>query len=166
MSEPFLGEVKMFGFPFAPTGWAACDGQVMSIPQNQALFALIGTAYGGNGVSTFNLPDLRGRVAVHMGNAIQRGNAGGEETHTLTITEMPLHQHIVKGSSAPPNQSSPSGNNWAAAPENVFTKQPSDGQLNPAAIGVAGESQGHPNLQPYLAVNYCIALQGIWPSRN
>lgn len=166
MAEPFLAEIRLFGFGIVPQGWLPCDGQIMNINQNQALFSLLGTTYGGNGQTTFALPDLRGRAPVGLGNGITLGKSAGEENHTLVATEMPMHTHIVSGSSATGDKPVPTGNTWATRAENPFSTLAPNGTLNPAAIGMTGESTGHPNMQPYLTVQYCIAIQGIYPSRN
>lgn len=166
MSEPFLAEIRLFGFGIVPQGWLPCDGQIMAINQNQALFSLLGTTYGGNGQTTFALPDLRGRAPVGVGNGVTLGRSAGEENHTLTATEMPAHVHVAMGSSATGDQSSPAGNAWATRAENPFSTQAPSATLNAAAIGTAGESTAHPNMQPYLTLQYCIAIQGIYPSRN
>jgi microcystin-dependent protein len=171
MSEPFLGEIRLFGFNFAPKGWAMCNGQLLSINQNQALFSLLGNMYGGDGQSTFALPDLRGRVAMHLNtdnpNLSPRfqGESAGEETHTLTVPEIPSHSHLLNASSNEANTILPSNNVWAA------TGQPSYHQsvntaMAAAALQPTGEGLAQNNLQPYLVLNYCIALQGIFPSRD
>jgi microcystin-dependent protein len=176
MAEPFIGEIKMFGGNFAPQGYAFCNGQLLSIAQNTALFSLLGTTYGGDGVSTFGLPDLRGRVPVSQGqgpglSVYQLGQSGGEENHTLVIGELAAHAHTVTvspGCSAEdPTTGAPTGAVPAALPTNAYTSPataamaPASGTANPA-----GSSLPHNNLQPYLAINFIIALQGIYPSRN
>jgi microcystin-dependent protein len=165
MAEPFLGEVRMFGFAQAPKGWALCNGQLLPINQNQALFALLGTNFGGNGQTTFGLPDLRGRAPVHVG-----GNAGdvngvktGEEAHTLTIQEMPTHPHFASASTTNADQPIPS---ILARTNNAYTGAANLTSLIPASISNAGGSQAHENMQPYLVLSFCIALQGIFPSQN
>lgn len=164
MSEPFLGEIRPFAFPFAPRGWAACDGQIMNIAQNQALFSIMGTTYGGNGSTTFGLPDLRGRVPISWNSAYPLGRAAGEQNHTIISGELPGHTHQVMGSTNTPTVSSPAGNVWATQDKTYFAS--GDTAMSSAAISTAGEGQGHPNMQPYLPVNFCIALEGIYPSRN
>lgn len=166
MSTPFLAEIRMVAFTFAPKGWALCNGQVLPINQNQALFSLLGTTYGGNGQTTFALPDLRGRSPAHPGTEIQLGQVGGEENHTLTSAEMPAHIHGVKGDAADASAVSPAGNIWASSSSNPFSTSAPDTALQQASVSAAGSSQPHPNQQPYLAVNFVIALQGIFPSRN
>lgn len=166
MSEQFVGEIRMFGLNYAPRGWALCNGQLLAINQNQALFALLGTTYGGNGVTTFALPDLRGRVPVHVGNGIVLGQSAGEENHTLTQPEIPVHTHLISGSGATVSEASPAGSIWAASVENPYKASAPDTTMNAASMGAAGGSQPHSNMQPYLTINYCIALEGIFPSRN
>lgn len=175
MSTPFVGQISLFGFPFAPSGWAQCNGQLMAISQNQALFALIGTTYGGNGVQTFGLPDLRGRVPLHYGNGpglspYVIGQVAGVEQVALTQANLPAHSHsaalnVAAGTrGAVPAASNYLETNTTVPPSPAPTLVP----LNPAGItvGLTGSNQSFPILQPYLAVNYCIALQGIFPSRN
>ena len=164
MAEPFLAEIRLFSFSFAPTGWAMCNGQLMSISQNQALFSLLGTTYGGDGRSNFALPNLQGCVHVHVGNSIVLGQSGGESAHTLTSSEMPAHTHVPVGSSTPANQGVPTGNLWAAG--NAAYYPAANTTMNPAGILSAGSGQSHPNLSPCLTLNFCIALSGIFPSRN
>jgi microcystin-dependent protein len=173
MSTPFLGEIRMFAFNFPPKSWAQCDGQLLPISQNTALFSLLGTFYGGNGTTTFQLPDLRSRVAMSFDNAGNHplGELGGAENHSLLVTEMPAHNHTVRCSSAGDNSgtpTSPVGNFWTRdlngnAP---YANSGASGAMHPSAVGLAGGSQPHSNLQPLLVVNFCIALGGIFPSRN
>ncbi|HEX3152295.1 MAG TPA: tail fiber protein [Gemmataceae bacterium] len=168
MSSPFIGEVRMVGFNYPPKGWAFCDGQSLSIQQNAALFSILGTTYGGNGTTTFNLPDLRGRVAVHPGNNIALGQVGGEATHTLNIGEMAAHSHALMGGVAPQDNNRAPANNYlgSSTATSLYAATTDGSSLNPATIGVSGQSQPHANMQPYLAVPFCIALVGIFPSRN
>ena len=175
MSTPFLGQVKIVGFDFAPKGWAFCNGQLMAINQNQALFALLGTTYGGNGQTTFALPDLQGRAPVHVnvsGPGFPLGDRAGEETHTLLLNELPAHSHQALGTVNQGTAMTPAGNVLAEKPrrgKNVYASSPSvnDVQpLDPGAVSVAGGNQPHENLQPSLVLNFVIALQGIFPSRN
>ena len=171
MSEPFLAEVKMVGFTFAPRGWALCDGQLLPINQHQSLYALLGTIYGGDGRTTFGLPDLRGRTPVHPGSGVNQGQKGGEENHTLSTAEMPQHTHSSSASTATGNQgsdTSPTGNVLAsqARRELPIYAQPSSLTALSPAVTNAGGGQSHENMQPFLAVNFCIALQGLFPSRN
>ena len=167
MSEPFIGEIRPFSFGFAPRGWATCDGQLVPISQNSALFALLGTMYGGDGRTTFGLPDLRGRAAMHVASAHPQGQAGGTETVALTSTQMPLHNHAAMASAAPGTQASPAGKFWAQdSSGNVTFSSAGNAPLAAGAIAPQGAGQPHPNLQPYLTVSYCIALQGIFPTRD
>jgi microcystin-dependent protein len=165
MSEPFVGEVRLMAFDFAPKGWAKCDGQLLSINQNQAIFALMGTNYGGNGQTTFGLPNLRGRVPIHMGPSNQLSTVGGEEAHTLSVSEMPAHVHPLTASSDGADQVLPNGtllgafNNGYRGASNLVA-------IQPATIGNAGGSQAHENRQPFLVLNYCVALSGFFPTRN
>ena len=174
MAEPFIGQIIQAGFNFAPRGYAWCDGQLQSIAQNTALFSLLGTTFGGDGRVTFGLPDLRGRVAIHQGqgpglsNRVM-GEASGEENHTLINSEMPQHTHLLAASNVSGALGTPNGNFLAASSSNqTATYRPtSDGStLNPQSIGLAGGNQPHNNMQPYLVINFCIALVGIFPSRN
>jgi len=165
MSEPFLGEIRCFAFNFAPLGWAMCNGDTMSIAQNTALFSLLGTTYGGNGQSTFALPDLRGRVGMHLGQGPgltnrNEGESAGEEIHTLLTTEIPAHTHGIAAAAAQ-TTNRPAG--AVAARGGVYASAGDGTQMQPT--GQSGGSQPHNNLQPYLVLNYCIALQGIFPSR-
>lgn len=172
MSEPFLAEIRIVGFNFAPRGWAFCDGQVLPINQNQALFSLLGTMYGGDGRTTFALPDLRGRVPMHLGSsngggAIQQGQKSGQESITLATAEMPQHNHVMQASSSDGN--STNVGNALLARENggiYLASAASPVQIQAGMIANAGGSQAHENMQPYLALNFCIALQGLFPSRN
>jgi microcystin-dependent protein len=177
MSDPFIAEIRMFAGNFAPRGWAFCQGQILSIAQNTALFSLLGTTYGGNGQTTFALPDLRGRVPVGTGQgpglpSVNLGEQAGAPTHTLTNTEMPAHNHPAQtaGINAPGTASSPGGNTWATstARDNVYTSGTPSAPMaaGSVSVGIAGGSQPHNNMQPYLGMNYIIALEGIYPSRN
>jgi microcystin-dependent protein len=164
MAEPFLSEIRLFSFNFAPKGWALCDGQLLPINQNQALFSLLGTTYGGNGTTNFALPNLQGRVPIHQGNSFTLGEAGGESVHTLIVNEMPDHTHGVKASSNPAGTSDPAGAFWAQAALLAYSSKSNVG-MAPQAIANAGGSQPHENMPPYLVINFCIALQGIFPSQ-
>lgn len=166
MAEPYLGEIHLFAFNFAPKGYAICDGSILPIQQYTALYSLLGTTYGGNGQTTFALPDLRGRVPVHPnGSTIALGSSAGEEAHTLTQAEMPAHTHLPMGSSTTANVPSPVGAAWAGSPAKPYANS-ANVQMNPSALGTAGQSQAHSNMQPFLTLNFCIALQGIYPSRS
>lgn len=171
MSEAFLGEVRIFSFAFAPKNWAQCNGQLLAIQQNQALFSLLGTMYGGNGVTTFSLPDLRGMVTLGFGNnqfgPWTQGQTGGEFNHTLSQNEMPSHNHIVTASNAAGSQYSPQGNLSAQDPggTTMYGSTPNT-TLAPGAIATAGGSQPHQNMMPCNTLNFCMALSGIFPSRN
>jgi microcystin-dependent protein len=171
MSEPFLAEVRILGFNFAPRGWATCDGQILPINQNQSLYSLLGTIYGGDGRTSFALPDLRGRTPLHFDAAHSQGIKGGQEVHVLSENEMPAHTHGLQASGAAATQPGPSGNLLAtpsAAIGAVYstTAQTQDVSLGGSAIANAGGGQGHQNMQPSLVLNFCIAIQGLFPSRN
>jgi len=172
MSEPFIGEIRMFANNYAPRGWMFCEGQILPINQNQALFSLLGNVYGGNGTTTFALPDLRGRVPIHVASNIPLGTSQGEAAHTLTQNEMPQHTHQVSASSASATSLVPVNNTWAVGADEsgnqlpLFEPASTLVQMNAGAIGAAGSSQPHDNMQPYLATNFAIAIQGIFPSRN
>jgi microcystin-dependent protein len=165
MSSPYLGEIRIFSFNFAPRGWAMCNGQLLAINQNQALFAILGTTYGGNGQTNFALPNLQGRMPVHVGGGISLGQVGGEAAHTLNVSEMPAHTHQVNGSSTLANLGNPTGNLWATG-NAAYNPGPPNTTMNLACIPTAGGSQPHDNMSPYLVLNICIALQGIFPSQN
>ena len=174
MAEPFIGQIIQVGFDFAPRGYAFCSGQQLSIAQNTALFSLLGTQFGGNGQTTFGLPDLRGRVAIHQGtgpglSSYTMGQASGTENVTLLSTQMPAHNHLMSTTNVAGAVPTPGGNFVAPSSDSALSsfRPTSDGStLNPQAIGLAGGNQPHPNMQPYLVINFCIALQGIFPSRN
>ena len=166
MSQPFLAEINIISWNFAPQGWAFCNGQFLPINQNQALFSILGTTYGGNGQTTFALPDFRDRVPFHVGNGHTLGERAGEEAHTLTVNEMPQHLHQVTGSNANTGLVvTPAGNTWSTSTQNPFETSQNN-VMNPGTIANTGGSQPHLNLQPYLVLNFIIALQGIFPSRN
>src|SRR5215471_21069671 len=166
MSEPFIGQIQAFGFNFAPTGWATCDGQILSIAQNTALFSLLGTMYGGNGQTTFALPDLRGRVPIHQGQGpglspYVMGEASGTESVTLLTTQIPQHNHSVAASSVAADQASPDGALWASPVDSTgnggagYTKTGANVTMAQNATGIAGGNQPHANIQPYLCINFC-----------
>lgn len=168
MSTPFLGELKIISWNFAPKGWALCNGQFLPINQNQALFSILGTTYGGNGQTTFALPDLRGRVPQHQGQGFTLGQAMGQEFHTLTTSEMPQHIHFEQGSGTAADTPLEPGNILSRCTQgNIYRDQMTNlVTLNPATVSNVGGSQPHENRQPYLVLNVIIALQGIFPSRN
>ena len=167
-SEPFIGEIMMFGFNFAPRGWALCDGQLLPIPQNTALFSLLGTTYGGDGRTTFGLPDMRGRVAIHKGTgpgltSRSMGQKGG--TERISLSQMPSHTHSVNAQSGNGNEDVPTGNVWAKkSRDNDYSNAAPNVFMSSDAISPAGGNDGH--MPPFLVVNHCIALMGIFPSRN
>ena len=165
MSTPYLSEIKIMSFPFAPKGWALCNGQLLPINQNQALFSLLGTTYGGDGRTTFGLPNLQGRVPNHVGQGFTLGQLGGEQAHVLTIGEAPMHTHNAVGSSDNSDSPIPTGNYLGAA-NNFYGPLANPTSLQSATIGNTGGSQPHENMQPYLVLSFCIALQGIFPSQN
>jgi microcystin-dependent protein len=165
MSEPFLAEIKMMSFNFPPRGWALCNGQLLPINQNQALFSLLGTTYGGNGQTNFALPNLQGRVPMHMGSGHSLGEVAGEQSHTLSISEMPQHQHIFQGTTNNADNAAVTGNLMATS-ANLYTAAANLTTLVPGTVANAGGSQPHENMQPYTVISFCIALQGIFPSQN
>jgi microcystin-dependent protein len=167
MGTPYLAEIRAVSFNFPPRGWAFCNGQLLPINQNTALFALLGTTYGGDGQTNFGLPNLQGRVPMHFGNGITQGQRGGEQEHTLSVTELPAHSHTVGAMTAAASLPSPAGARHAATSTTNFA--PAGGTaapLDPSAFLAAGGGQPHDNMQPYLVINFVIALQGIFPSRN
>ncbi len=165
-ADPFLSEIRIFSFNYAPRSWALCNGQFLPINQNQALFSLLGTTYGGNGQTTFALPDLRGRVPMHTGQGFVLGQKGGEEAHTLTSNEMPVHSHQTKGSANSPTVTAPTNNFWASNTGFTPYGPVADTAMSAQSIGNTGGSQPHENRSPFLTLNFCIALTGIFPSPN
>ena len=165
MAEPFLSEIRIMSFVFPPKGWALCNGQTLPINQNQALFSLLGTTYGGNGQTTFALPNLRGQVPIHFGNGHVLGESAGQEAHTITQSEMPAHNHTVNTTSGNASQVAPGGAQFASA-LNVYRGLDQLTTMTPASLSNVGGSQPHENRQPYLVLSFCIALQGIFPSQN
>jgi len=165
--EPYIGEIRMFAGNFAPVDWMFCEGQLLAISQNDALFQLLGTTYGGDGQTSFALPDLRGRIPVHQGNGLVSGEAGGQEEVVLTVGQMPAHGHPFLGASATGDQVSPA-NNLPADSFNItpYINAAPDGNMSPSAIASSGGSQPHTNVQPYLCVNFIISLSGIFPSQS
>jgi microcystin-dependent protein len=166
VADPFVGEIRMFGGNFAPRGWAFCDGSVLPISQNEALFSLIGTTYGGDGQSTFNLPDLRGRLPIHQGGGFVIGQSAGTEAVTLTLNQIPQHTHAVSARTSA-TAGSPSGAVYGGnTTTTIYTANPPSAQMNAAMVGIGGGSQPHDNMMPYGVVSFIIALEGIYPSRN
>jgi microcystin-dependent protein len=165
VSDPFLGEIKVCSFAFAPRGWAFCNGQLLPINQNQALYSLLGTTYGGDGRTTFALPDLRGRTPLHTGDGLTLGEKAGEQTVTLSVAQTPVHTHLVTASSNPADQDLPAGNVPAVTGENLYSSTASTLMAATAVTSVGG-NQAHDNMSPYLVLNFIIALTGIFPSRN
>lgn len=168
MAEPYLGEIRIMSFGFAPKGWALCNGQELQINQNQALYSLLGTTYGGDGQTSFALPDLRGRVPIHVGNGHSLGELGGEPAHTLSIDELPSHAHIMQASGEAANRSTPGSAVFARSPAaNIYREQATSlGELSAAAVANTGGSQAHLNMQPFLTLSFCIALQGLFPTQS
>jgi microcystin-dependent protein len=166
MSSPFIGEIRLVGFNFAPLRWAFCDGSLMAISQNATLFSLIGTTYGGDGQNTFKLPDLRSRVPVHMGNGFTEGQTGGAESVTLTLTQLPGHTHPAQCNSTAANSANPSGRFWANWADTQFSDQAPAANMNALAVGNAGGGQPHDNMLPFQVINFIISLTGIFPSKN
>jgi microcystin-dependent protein len=170
VSQPFIGQIGIFGFNFPPRNWAQCDGQLLPIAQNTALFSILGTTYGGNGTTTFGLPDLRGRVPLQQGQGpglsqYNLGQQSGSVEVSLTANQIPAHNHAINASSNPPSQGAVANAVWAQA-ANVPYAASADASMSAAALGNAGGSQPHDNMAPSLALNFCIALQGIFPPRN
>ena len=165
MAEPFLSEIRIMSFNFAPKGWAFCNGQTLPINQNQPLFSLLGTTFGGDGRTTFALPNLQGRSPIHEGAGFTLGQSGGQSSHTVTQQEMPQHIHFWQATSADAN-TPVATNNFLAAANNVYTAAGNLTTLPPGTLGNVGGSQPHNNMQPYLVLSFCIALQGIFPSPN
>jgi len=166
MSEPFLAEVKIVGFNFAPRGWAACDGQLVPISQNQALYSLLGTMYGGDGRTTFGLPDLRGRTPIHVGTGHPQGQRSGSENVGLSVSQIPSHRHAYRATCADASSISPTGTKLAPTAERSYRASGELRAMHPAAVANTGGGQGHNNMQPYLALNFVIALQGLFPPRG
>ncbi len=173
MSNPFLSEIRIMSFGFPPKGWALCDGQLLPINQNQALFSLMGTTYGGDGRVNFALPDLQGRTPMHMGSGHTLGERGGEQAHTLSISEVPTHTHTLSATANAGTQSLPAtlsgGGAFLAGDTIAQPYLPPDNNLvalNPGSVGNIGGSQAHLNMQPFLTLSFCIALQGIFPSQT
>jgi microcystin-dependent protein len=169
MAEPFLSEIRIMSFVFPPKGWALCDGQLLPINQNQALFSLLGTTYGGDGRVNFALPDLRSRVPIHMGSGFSLGQRGGEQGHTLSIAELPQHTHVMNATSAPAVLNTVPGPTSMLAKvtgDLIYTAPANLVAADPTAVANVGGSQAHLNMQPFLVLSFCIALQGIFPSQT
>lgn len=166
MAEPFLSEIRIMSFVFAPKGWALCNGQLLPINQNQGLFSLLGTTFGGDGRVNFALPDLRARTPIHVGSGHTLGERGGEQAHTLSIAELPTHTHITKVTNATQNGIAPTPSTYFAnaSPTELYAGASALGAMNPAMVTNTGGSQAHLNMQPFLVLSFCIALQGIFPS--
>jgi microcystin-dependent protein len=165
MAEPFLSEIRLMSFSFPPNGWALCNGQLLPINQNQALFSLLGTTFGGNGQTNFGLPDLRGQVPIHVGSGHTLGERGGEQAHTLSISELPTHTHVMNGTSTPAETNTATGG-YLAVTSNAYGAPSNLVAMAPAEVGSVGGFQAHLNMQPFLTLSFCIALQGIFPSPN
>lgn len=166
MAEPFLSEIRIMSFVFAPKGWALCNGQLLPINQNQALFSLLGTTFGGDGRVNFALPDLRARTPIHVGSGHTLGERGGEQAHTLSIAEIPTHTHVLNGTSSSGTALIPSGNLLAKSNLPAYTGPSNLVAMSSSAVTNVGGSQAHLNMQPFLTLSFCIALQGIFPSPN
>lgn len=167
MAEPFMGEIRMMSFVFPPQGWALCNGQLLPINQNQALFSLLGTTFGGNGQTNFGLPNLQGRTPIHAGNGHTLGEVGGEQAHTLSISEIPVHVHTATASSNSGSDIVTTGNSLAnSAPNFLYGPSQNLAAMKAATVTNVGGSQAHLNMQPFLTISFCIALQGIFPSQN
>jgi microcystin-dependent protein len=166
MAEPFLSEIRIMSFVFAPKGWALCNGQLLPINQNQALFSFLGTTFGGDGRVNFALPDLRSRTPIHVGQGHTLGEKGGEQAHTLSISEIPTHTHMAHGSSTPAETNTPDNATYLGVVNNTYAPPSNLVALGPSEIGNVGGSQAHLNTQPFLTLSFCIALQGIFPSAS
>ncbi len=170
MSEPFLAQIAIFGFNFPPRGWAQCDGQILPINQNQSLYSLLGTTYGGDGRTTFGLPDLRGRAPIHVGssNSVNHtlGSKAGTETTTLSTAQIPSHTHDLKATNDLATVTDPSNNVLARGGGNFYANFGTAAPMATASVANTGQDQGHSNMQPYLVLSFCIAVQGLFPSRN
>lgn len=164
MAEPFLSEIRIMSFGFAPKGWAFCNGQLLPINQNQGLFSLLGTTFGGDGRVNFGLPDLRGRTPIHVGSGHTLGERGGEQAHTVSIAELPTHAHAMQATTATGDTPVAPGNLLADSPSQLYGPATALTSLHPSSVTNTGGSQAHLNMQPFLTLTFCIALQGIFPS--
>ena len=166
MADPYLSEIRLMSFSFAPRGWALCNGASLQINQNQALYALLGTTYGGNGTTTFALPNLQGRTPIHVGNGHTLGESAGEQSHTLSISELPMHTHVLNAQTARGDSTTPVGSMLAKSPADLYGPATGVVALNSLTSTNVGGSQAHLNMQPFLTLSFCIALQGIFPSQS
>ncbi len=166
MAEPFLSEIRIMSFNFPPKGWALCNGQLLPINQNQALFSLLGVTYGGNGQTTFALPNLQGKVPIHMGNGHSRGETAGSTSVTVNIQQLPQHIHFVQACNVDQNRSAAPAGNYLGPANNLYSSASNLTTLSPTSMSSVGGSQPHNNMMPYLVLSFCIALQGIFPSQN
>ncbi len=166
MAEPFLSEIRIMSFGFPPKGWALCNGQLLPINQNQALFSLLGTTFGGDGRVNFALPDLRGQTPIHVGSGHTLGERGGEQAHTLSIAELPTHTHVFQATTDGSQLDSPNGAFLASPTIPIYGSLTAPVVMNPGSVANVGGSQAHLNMQPFLTLSFCIALQGIFPSPN
>ena len=166
MAEPFLSEIRIMSFVFAPRGWALCNGQLLPINQNQGLFSLLGTTFGGDGRVNFALPDLRGRTPIHVGSGHTLGERGGEQAHTLSIAELPTHTHVLSATSNNSTTNVPTDDVYGKTLQLTYSSPTALVSMNPQAVTTVGGSQAHLNMQPFLTLSFCIALQGIFPSPN
>jgi microcystin-dependent protein len=166
MAEPFLSEIRIMSFGFPPKGWALCNGQLLPINQNQALFSLLGTTYGGDGRVNFGLPNLQGNAPIHMGGGHTLGELGGEQAHTLSISEIPTHVHTLNGANNPADTNTAAATTYLGQQAATYTAASNLTAMAPSEIGSVGGSQAHLNMQPFLTLSFCIALQGIFPSQN
>ena len=166
MAEPFLAEIKIIGFNFAPQGWALCDGQTLPINQNQAVFSLLGTTYGGDGLTTFALPDLRGRTPIHMGSGHSLGQRSGQEGVALSVSQIPSHDHPMRASNSAASTAEVTGASLAQSAASAYVASSANASLSADSVGNAGGGQPHNNMQPYLTLHFIIALTGLFPSRN
>jgi microcystin-dependent protein len=166
MADPFLSEIRLMSFVFAPSGWALCNGQLLPINQNQALFSLLGTTFGGDGRVNFALPDLRGRTPIHVGGSHTLGERGGEQAHTLSLAELPTHTHVLQASSSASGGNAVPTNRVLGGGNNVYHAPASLVSMRAGTVANVGGSQAHLNMQPFLTLSFCIALQGVFPSPN